>query len=214
MRAKTCNSNWIALFAVLVSLLALAACGPTAPAASPTVGSDAADQIDQTAPEAGALPTAALSETGGEAYPGPAAVVESTNPYPGEGDAALPATTVPEAYPPVEEPFQEPRFRIDQPVSASASAVTGQAPPDTAIVVIDVSYNGATLGTGRSDANGRFAIPVTGLVEGNRIGLGVGELVAGQTIEQMAEFYFPYRGEGFMNLPNVGIFFDTTTVVP
>ncbi|HRO23955.1 MAG TPA: hypothetical protein PLR07_06650, partial [Promineifilum sp.] len=67
---------------------------------------------------------------------------------------------------------------------------------------------------GRSDANGRFAIPVTGLVEGNRIGLGIGEVPAGQSLEQMAEFYFPHRGEGFMNIPNVGIYFDTTLVGP
>ena len=66
----------------------------------------------------------------------------------------------------------------------------------------------------RSDDSGRFTIPVTGLVAGNRIGLAVGELVEGQTLSQMAEQFFPYRGEGFMNLPNVGIFFDTVQVAP
>lgn len=192
-------------------MLALSACGPTPSSTSPTVESAG---IDQTIPEGGALATATAPAAGGEGYPGPGAVVEPVNPYPGEGEAALPPTVAPDAYPPAEETFQEPRFRIDQPVSVNTTTVTGQAPPDTAIVVMDVSFNGAILGSGRSDANGRFSIPVTGLVEGNRIGLGIGELAEGQTIEQMAEFYFPYRGEGFLNLPNVGIFFDTILVTP
>ena len=79
---------------------------------------------------------------------------------------------------------------------------------------MDVTYNGQLLGTGRSDEAGRFSIPVSGLVEGNRIGIGIGELAEGQTLNQMAEQYFPYRGEGFMNLPNVGIFFETILVGP
>ncbi len=79
---------------------------------------------------------------------------------------------------------------------------------------MDITYNGAVLGTGNSDDSGRFSIPVSGMIEGNRIGLTVGALAAGQTLEQMAESYFPYRGEGFMNLPNLGIFFDTTIVSP
>jgi hypothetical protein len=33
-------------------------------------------------------------------------------------------------------------------------------------------------------------------------------------IAQTAEMYFPYRGEGFQNLPNVGVFYDTTLVQP
>ena len=80
--------------------------------------------------------------------------------------------------------------------------------------MLDISYNGAVLGLGRSDDSGRFSVPVTGLIEGNRIGLGIGELAPGQSIEEMAEFYFPYRGEGFMNIPNLGIYFDTALVTP
>ena len=107
-----------------------------------------------------------------------------------------------------------PRFRIDQPVSVSTTEITGQAPPNTSLAVLDISYNGAVLGLGRSDDSGRFSVPVTGLIEGNRIGLGIGELAPGQSIEEMAEFYFPYRGEGFMNIPNLGIYFDTALVAP
>ncbi len=213
MRVKINYPTLLVLVASLSLALILAACGSATPSASPTVESAPAGQ---TTGETGALATSTPPGVSGEGYPAPdlAEAPSSANPYPGEGEAGLPPTAVPEAYPPVEEAFQEPRFRIDQPVSAGATQITGQAPPDTAIAVMDVTFNGELLGTGRSDSDGRFAISVSGLTAGNRIGLSIGELEPGQTIDQMADFYFPYRGEGFINLPNVGIFFDTTIVNP
>lgn len=149
-----------------------------------------------------------------QAYP-PASAEAAQQPYPGGAESALPPASPPQGYPAVtEETFQEPRFRIDTPITATTANITGQAPPDTSLAIMDVTYNGALLGLGRSDSSGRFTIPVSALVAGNRIGLGIGELAPNQTIEQMAEFYFPYRGEGFMNLPNVGIFFDTVLIEP
>lgn len=211
MRAKINHPTLLVLVAVFSFALALAACGPSAPTVSPTLESAPADQ---TTGETGTQPTSTPPSAGGEAYPDPASAPLPANPYPGEGEAGPPPTAEPEPYPPVEEAFQEPRFRIDQPVAAGATEITGQAPPDTALSVMDVTFNGELLGTGRSDANGRFSISVSGLTAGNRIGLGVAELAPGQTLDQMAEFYFPHRGEGFINLPNVGIFFDTALVNP
>ena len=49
---------------------------------------------------------------------------------------------------------------------------------------------------------------------GNRIGLAIGALPDGMDIAQTAEMYFPHRGEGFQNLPNVGVFYDSTLVQP
>jgi hypothetical protein len=154
--------------------------------------------------------TAPPADAAAGAYPPPTPA--PADPYPADGQAA--PTVAPAAYPPAAETFQEPRFRFDQPIAANATTITGQAPPNVALAIMDVTYNGALLGSGRSDDNGRFDIPVSGLVGGNRIGITVGELSAGQTLNQMAEQYFPYRGEGFMNLPNVGIFFDTVLVEP
>lgn len=196
------------LFILVLALPALAsfvsACGPGSLPASPTVASIPGADV----------PTAPPADTGSqESYPAPAAV-PTTNPYPAEGEAAVPGTAVPAAYPPAEETFLEPRFRFDQPVPAGATTITGQAPPGLALAVLDVTYNGALLGNGRSDDSGRFTIPVSGLVAGNRIGIAIGELAEGQTLNQMVEQYYPYRGEGFMNLPNVGIFFDTVQVQP
>ncbi len=195
----------LSLFVALLATLLLAACGGGAPQVVPTLESAPAD--------AGTAPTVAPADAGGQGYPAPTSA-SADEPYPAVVIPTAAPTLTPLSYPAVEEVFQEPRFRIDQPVSAGATEITGQAPPNTPLAVLDISYNGAVLGVGRSDDNGRFSVPVTGLIEGNRIGLGIGELAPGQTIEQMAEFYFPYRGEGFMNIPNLGIYFDTALVAP
>ncbi len=189
---------------LLLLLLALAACGPSGePTTTPIAPGETA-----------AIPTLppADAPTDQAGYPAPSPATPEA--YPAEGQGALPPTVASESYPPPQETFLEPRFRFDQPVSATATTVTGQAPPGLALAILDVTYNGAVLGTGRSDDAGRFSIPVSGLVEGNRIGIAIGELAAGQTLSQMLEQYFPYRGEGFMNLPNVGVFLDTVQVQP
>lgn len=201
--------------AILLSagLFLLVACGSPAGVATPaaeTTGDGLATA------ELLATPVAGADQTG---YPPPPAITAPAGEaYPGGSPLIIPPTFTPSSsYPPVapaEELFQEPRFRIDQPVSVSAVTITGQAPPNTPLAVLDITYNGAVLGMGRADESGRFSIPVTGLLEGNRIGLGISELAEGQTLEQMAEFYFPYRGEGFMNIPNLGMYFDTTLVTP
>ncbi len=206
----------------LTLTLLLAACGPSTPAAD--------SPPEQAESQTEALPTAEANEVVLEepaqpatSTPPPAPAQDDSYPpppvaeqpaYPADGEAALPEPTpLPGSYPvaTVEE-FREPRFRIDGPLAVGAVLVEGQAPPDVAIAVLDVTYNGQVLGTGRSDADGRFAVNVSPLTAGNRIGITVAELEAGQTINQMAETYFPYRGEGFMNLPNIGILFDTMLV--
>ncbi len=205
MRPRNSLHSWLSLFVALLAALLLVACGGTTPQVVPTLESAPAD--------AGALPTVPPADAGGQGYPAPTSA-SSDEPYPAVVIPTVPSTLTPSSYPAVEEVFQEPRFRIDQPVSVSTTEITGQAPPNTSLAVLDISYNGAVLGLGRSDDSGRFSVPVTGLIEGNRIGLGIGELAPGQSIEEMAEFYFPYRGEGFMNIPNLGIYFDTALVAP
>lgn len=185
-------------------LLGLAACGPAATepvAPQPTTAAQPQGEAPQ--------PTSTIPMLPDESYPAPAPVDTSSEPYP----PPPPQSIMTGDYPaPAAETFLEPRFRFDTPLSPGASVVTGQAPPNTALAVLDVTYNGTLLGTGRSDGDGRFAINVAPLTEGNRIGLTVGELAPGQTLNQMAETFFPYRGDGFMNLPNIGILFETAQV--
>jgi hypothetical protein len=202
----------IVLLALSLLVGLLAACGPSAPTTTTTAPTVAA-AVEETAPLATSTAPPAV-----DGYPAPQTEVVAPS-YPAEGEAAQPAPTpLPDGYPPAaaDEVFQEPRFRIDQALLvAGASTVEGQAPPDVALAVLDVSFNGAVLGTGRSDADGRFSIAVSPeLVGGNRIGVTVAELQPGQSLNQMAEAYFPNRGEGFMNLPNIGILFDTALVQP
>ncbi|MBP9500990.1 MAG: hypothetical protein KBF17_02400 [Candidatus Promineofilum sp.] len=209
MRSRTLQKSILFLFTVS-ALLLLAACGPSTGGTTPSL--ESAPAVVATTDTA-AVPTAPPASVG-EAYPPPAAVVEGVEPYPGAGEAAPPPANPPGDYPPAAETFQEPRFRFDTPITAATAIITGQAPPDTSLAIMDVTYNGSLLGAGRSDSSGRFSIPVSGLVAGNRIGIGIGEIPSGQSLNDLAEHYFPYRGEGFMNLPNVGIFYDTVLIEP
>ena len=209
MRSQTRQAQILLLCLLTVALLA-AACGGAATTTTPTLPA-----ATEAAPDGGALAASDATATppaapGGDAYPAPDVAV--VDPYPAEGEAALPA----ESYPPpaAEETFLEPRFRIDQPVTTAATTITGQAPPNLTLAVLDVTYGGSPLGIGQSDANGAFAISVSGLTAGNRIGLAIGALPEGMDIAQTAEMYFPHRGEGFQNLPNIGVFYDTTLVQP
>lgn len=209
MRSRILQKSTVFLLIVPVILL-LAACGPSAPQTTATVESA---PVEGAATTDSGVPTAPPISNG-EAYPPPTAAIEAVDPYPGGEEVAAPPITPPESYPPAEEVFQEPRFRLDAPITAATTTITGQAPPDTALAIMDVTYNGSLLGAGRSDSSGLFSIPVSGLVAGNRIGIAIGELSEGQSINDLAERYFPHRGEGFMNLPNVGIFYDTVLVEP
>jgi hypothetical protein len=107
----------------------------------------------------------------------------------------------------------KPAFSLDTPLTAGAMEVTGQAPESLPLAIVDISFGGVILGTGVSDEDGRFTIPTSALPEGHRIGVTITEIEEGITFEQLAETYFPYRGEGFMNIPNVGIFYDTAMTI-
>lgn len=117
------------------------------------------------------------------------------------------------AYPP---PLatDKPRFQLDLPLKAGATTVTGQAPEALPLAIVDVSFGGGILGTGSSDEDGRFSITVSPLPENHRIGVTIAELEEGITFEELSEQYFPYRGENFMNVPNIGIFYDSAVVEP
>lgn len=201
---------------VIASLL-LVACGPAAVEAPQSAPSE----LESSAGEATAPAPESPAEQPGESYPAQESypppppnipLIEESYPV----ATMPPPTETPSVYPPptVEEVFAEPRFRLDLPIAAGDSEVTGQALPGMALAIVDVTYNGAVLGLGRADADGRFRIEVDGLEEGNRLGLTFGELEAGLDISEMTRKYFPHRGEGYMSLPNVGVMLDTTLIAP
>ena len=194
-------------FAGLVVLL-LSACGPSTPATPTTETQEEATRA--------ATPTTVQSEAPG--YPAPGA--EEGYPVAPTRDRSIgypdPASEVPAAYPAPEEERGGPKGPIFAltPVQAGDTVVEGVAPFDLQLAIVDVTFGGNILGTGRSDAEGDFSISVEPLIEGHRIGISVIAQDGTSTVEDIAVEYFPYRGEQFMNLPNVGVFFDTATVSP
>ncbi len=212
--------NNIRLYAYLIIVLVISTLVACTEASTPTPVSSPVevegtvdnDEVQSSYPSA-SVSVAAEGEIG-DAYPYPSIINAN------DEEDAYPIihsepTIQSEPYPPphsVEYEFQEPRFRIDVPQVESNLTVTGQAPPNLPIAIIDVTFNGVVLGSGVSDDNGNFSIDVSALQQGNRIGITFSELEPDKSFDDMAIYYFPYRGNGFMNIPNVGIFFDTTLV--
>ncbi|HSM57115.1 MAG TPA: hypothetical protein VK879_13260 [Candidatus Sulfomarinibacteraceae bacterium] len=153
----------------------------------------------------------------------PATPVDNSGYPAGEAEAAYPLTggesEAQSAYPPPAEEEavggpRGPNFTLDRPLKAGATTVTGQAPEDLNLAIVDVTFAGVILGTGRSNADGAFSISVSPLPEGHRVGVTISSLEGGQTMEELVEEYYPYRGEGYSNVPNIGIFYDTAIVQP
>lgn len=179
-------------------LFLLAACGPIDNQATPAptatsaaAGSSAAEAYP---------PPAATPITGAYPAPATAAAIPTTNPYPG-----------PDSTPVV---LDAPRFAFDATLYAGDTVVSGQSPPDLSLAISDVTFGNVPLGVGVSDADGRFSIQVSPLPEGHRVGITLAELPPGKTFEEAAEELAKYRGEQFMSIPNIGVFFDTALVQP
>jgi len=202
--------SWL-ITILVITILLLAACGPstppeaTAPEATAPVLEQAGNENAYPAQEPNLQPVES-------AYPPPVEIPEVVDAYPVDPPPLPDPTVVPESYPAAAEVFAEPRFRLDLPLNKEDRIVTGQAPPNLALAVVDVTSGGRVLGVGASDGDGRFTIGVQDLPEGYRVGITFSELQPGKTHADMSVEYFPHRGEGFMNIPNVGIFFDTAMV--
>ena len=206
------TTSLLVVVVVMALTLVAAACGPS----TPTV--DIEDESPATSTplpleSAGEEESAAASE---DAYPPPTPAMPTAESYPpGQPPTrVIPSPTpLPEGYPgSSEEVFEEPRFQIDQPLTAGAESVSGQAPPNMTLAIANVTLNGQVLGTGISDDEGRFEIAVSPLTAGHRIGVTFGELEEGMSFVDMAEEYYPHRGDNFMNIPNVGLYLETAQV--
>ena len=210
--------NSILILSVLILIAALAACGP--PAEQVPENSAAGQESAPTAENSDApiVGEEMPAYPGSDAYPSfqSTTSVDAQESYPAETLPPPSPTTAPDVYPsPTEEEvFAEPRILLDLPVSVGDTVVTGQAPVGLALAAIDVTYNGAVLGQGKTDADGRFSINVNNLVEGNRLGLTFAELEPGLSIAEMSIKYYPHRGDGFRNIPNVGVILDSTLIEP
>ncbi|MCB0037026.1 MAG: hypothetical protein KDE51_23510 [Anaerolineales bacterium] len=166
-----------------------------------------------TAPVVATATAPASSETASESqntgYPAPSD--ESSLAYPAPENTAA----ADEGYPPPSEvPIATDgvRFSFASDTKAGDTVVRGTAPPNLSIAILDITLNGVVLGQGVSDADGNFEISVSPLPASRRIGLAFARLEDGLTLSEMGDKYYPYRGDGFMNLPNVGLFMETMLI--
>lgn len=213
------NKRFTGYLLLLFLLLTAVACGPVAD------GGTQPTAVVQEAPqdaEAGQPTSTAVSVPAEESYPAAESGYPPPVPMPEPREEGYPVvpqvpptlTPLPDVYPPPAEAFLEPRFAFDLPLKAGATSVSGQAPPNLSIALVDVTFNGTLLGSGVTTPEGTFNFNVQELPEGHRVGLTFGELEPGSTIADMSVKYFPYRGDGFMNIPNVGIMLETVLVEP
>ncbi|PIE81838.1 MAG: hypothetical protein CSA11_02920 [Chloroflexi bacterium] len=216
------NSNcWTLKKSVLIILLmvGLASCGQNTESGGNNVTGEAnATPVNEEATsERYPGEPSASDAVESEAYPPQANSIDVVmDSYPTAATAVMEDTTIlSESYPALESTYATDgvRFHIE-PVSASSSDVVGTAPPGILLVVADITYAGTVLGEGRSDGEGNFTIPVNNLIEGHRIGLSLVEIPPGETLESMVEQYFPYRGDNFQLVPNVGVFMETALIQP
>ncbi|MBN1872770.1 MAG: hypothetical protein JXA33_00955 [Anaerolineae bacterium] len=109
----------------------------------------------------------------------------------------------------------EPKFRINEPLTAGTTQVSGQGPANTPIVIVDVTMSALPLGSAIITTDGTFVIDlVEPLILNHRIGIAAG--MVGGTPEPSTEAYIeslkPYRGDGFMNVPYIGVIFASALV--
>ena len=134
-----------------------------------------------------------------QAYP-VSSPVNTPESYPGRVTPPVPTL------PPGEAPV-----RIDKPVVAGTTVVTGSGTPGLPIVLHNVTFMGEVMGQTTIDDNGRFSINVPPLEANVRVGIWVGDLAG--TRWTLETFQAPgYQGDEAMALPNVGNFLDTALV--
>lgn len=189
-----------ALFSILV------ACGPPpTPEADETVTGEATSAL---APETQATDSPAPGAE--EGYPAPGTNAEEAYPVPEatEVSAYPPPTTEDAAGGPL-----GPVFELE-PAQAGDTTVSGVGPANLQLAIVNVTLAGEMLGTARSDEEGQFSIPVEPLTEGYRIGVSIIPQDGTSNAQEVGQEYFSYRGDEYMNIPNIGVFFDTIIVSP
>jgi hypothetical protein len=105
-----------------------------------------------------------------------------------------------------------PAFKLD-PVTAGSTQVTGQGPVGFTLVVVDSTFGGMILGTGKPDAGGNFRIQLNKPLEkGHLIGLTVDlpSDLAGS--EEFNKRLYEIRGPGYRLVPNAVNIFDSHEV--
>lgn len=199
----------LSLVSMLVFSLALAACGPAAPtpemptdepmSATPTQEGEVG-VVDE--PSGGyPAPSDAQSEEG---YPPPsptAPVAEGSYPPPTRISPTA-VTSYPAADATREDGID---FAFERPISAGDTVIRGVGPAGLQVSIINVTFMGEEIATTQVDADGQFEVEVPALEAGLRLGLTAD--IEGTDLEQQI-----VPGEGALNVPQVGYFFDSIVI--
>jgi hypothetical protein len=186
------SRSWFAL--VLCLTLLLSAC---------------ARQIANPSPGATARPY-----TNNPAYPAPGSTHGTDYPAPtplyGQTPAPLPEYPAPTLKPGSFVAVTP--FKLDKPIIAGATEVTGTGPANIPILLEDISFFGQILGQTVIREDGTFVFEVKPLEAEHRLGLTTGDLT--NTKWSDANFEDPgFFGDEARLVPNIGFFYDTTNVV-
>jgi hypothetical protein len=114
----------------------------------------------------------------------------------------------------VESPIQPKvmeHFKLDKPIKAGATEVSGRGPAGTPLQVVDITGGGEILGTGVIADDGSFIIKLGVPVEANRV-IGISLSVAKDPNTWVD--LWALRGEGARAIPQIGDFFDSDVSSP
>lgn len=103
-------------------------------------------------------------------------------------------------------------FRLDKPIIAGATRVTGSGPVGVPIMLLDITFGGRLLALGVIDQDGRFELGLGEPLEArHRIGITLGDLTG--TGWQPGDFSDrKFNGDEALNVPQIGFFFDTCMI--
>lgn len=190
---------------LIVAILVLTACAPPKATQSPTTTQETKQEAnveisEKTTPQPEDTP-----------YPPPPVVeVSDTDPYPPPTIEILPV----DAYPAPESSIAiigDSAFQFNKPIHEGATEITGVGPAGVPILILDITFMGEILGEGLIDDNGTFTINVEPLEKAHRIGISLDNLEGTQWTQE--DFYgIEFNGEGAMQVPMVGYFYDTIIV--
>jgi len=114
---------------------------------------------------------------------------------------------------PVSPLFAAVPFQLQKPIIAGTTRVKGTGVPGAPITIVNISFMGRQLGMGTVDSDGTFEIKVPALEENLFVGLSVGDPAKNQW---QPEYFYgeEFHGDAAMQVPQVGFFQDTATVMP
>jgi hypothetical protein len=142
-------------------------------------------------------------------YPAPTQVTQGEN-----ATGANPAYPAPAPSPTMNSgtPVKVVPFKINKPLVAGTTDISGSGPADIPITLADISAYGEAIGEGTINSNGTFSIKLSKpLVANQWIGVTYSNLTGTKWVA--SNFDDPgFRGDSPQTIPLVGFFFDTAEV--